>query len=267
MFQLSFMIGPRPSQFRSQTEFQEAIRHGMGIGYTGVEFNLGLPLGFEPGELADFVARVGCRIPNVMTGINGIDDNLYMSVADSSVRRAAVQRIKDLIPVARRLQASMVIGTMQGRLIHEPDVKAGYARVLACLKEIAETAERHSQLIVLEPMNHMDCAYGHTLGEVMETIRLIGSTCFKPMLDTLHMNIEEKDLVQTFRRAGTELAHVHLCETNARSAGEGHLDYPKIFGVLKEINYSRWVTVKAYRDPEPMGIQKSMQFLKSLGLV
>jgi sugar phosphate isomerase/epimerase len=266
VFKLSFMVGPRPRDFRSQEDFHEAIRHGLSAGYAGVEFNLSMPLGFDPGRLAEFSAGIGCPIANVMTGNNGIDDNLWFCVADAAVRRAAVQRIRDLIPIARTLKTTMVIGTMMGKSSFEPDRTAGRRRVLECLREIAETAERHSQTIVLEPMCHMDNAYLNTLDDAWQIIREVGSSCYRPMLDTIHMNIEEKDLLGTFRRAGKDLHHVHLCETNARPAGEGHLDYRGVFSVLKEIGYGRWVTVKAYRDPDPVGYENSMRYLKSIGV-
>jgi 5-keto-L-gluconate epimerase len=262
---MSFMIGPRPSSFASVDEFKKAILQGKEMGYAGAEFVLGIPLGFQPGELSDYVASIGMSVANVMTGVNAWDDGLFLSVADADVRKRAVQRLQELVPVAKRLHASMVIGSMQGKSIQEPDLAKGRARILECLKQVAETAEKHDQMIVLEPMNHLESAYGFTLEEVQATIRQIGSRCFKPMLDTFHMNIEESDILNTFRRAGSELGHVHLCETNARHAGAGHLNYEGIFDVLEEIKYSRWVTVKAYREPWQDGALASIKYFRKLG--
>lgn len=266
MHKISCLFIPRPSSFGSFDEFKSVIRQVKNMGYKGIEFGLGIPMGFEPDRLMDYLYTMDLSVSAVLTGINAAD-NLYLSVADEDVRNKAVQRLQELIPIAKKLRTTMIVGTMQGTRRLEPNREVGKERILACLKQVALTAEEYGQSIVLEPMNHMECGYGYTLDEVMETIDQIGSPFFKPMLDTIHMNIEERSIVDTFHKAGSELLHVHLCETNARAAGQGHLDYRAVFKALDDIHYNHWIAVKAYQMPSWLdGASASMEYLKRLGL-
>jgi hypothetical protein len=86
----------------------------------------------------------------------------------------------------------------------------------------------------------------------------------KPMLDTFHMNIEEVSLVEAISRAGRDLAHFHLCESNGSILGSGHLDLAAVFAALDEIEYRGFVSVKVYRHPWKVGAETSIRYLYHL---
>ena len=58
--------------------------------------------------------------------------------------------------------------------------------------------------IVIEPVNHLQVGFNNSLAEVQRLIAEIDVPVFKPMLDTIHMNIEETSL----DRAGLPLREV-----------------------------------------------------------
>jgi D-psicose/D-tagatose/L-ribulose 3-epimerase len=92
----------------------------------------------------------------------------------------------------------------------------------------------------------------------------LGSPFFKPMLDTFHMNIEEKSLIEPIHRAGRDLAHFHLCESNGSFLGSGHFDFKAILAALEDTGYSDYVSVKAYRQPWMVAARTTMEFLTGL---
>ena len=161
-FRISCMCGWDPNTFGTFDEFADRICAAKDMGYEAVELSLGKPLGYEPKRMMKLLSSMNMPIANFLTGGNGVKDGLYFSSRDPEIRAKAVERICELIPIASEMGASMVIGTMQGKTV-EPDYEVGKARVIDCLKQIASTAEKYNQLIVLEPMNFMDCAYHHTL--------------------------------------------------------------------------------------------------------
>jgi sugar phosphate isomerase/epimerase len=85
------------------------------------------------------------------------------------------------------------------------------------------------------------------VAEVLRLIAAIGSPAYGPMVDTLHMNIEERSLVQPILDCGTELRHVHLCESNGSLFGTGHLDFAAVLRALREVGYRGFASVKVYR--------------------
>ena len=266
LFKLGAMFDSIAGDFSSFDAYADNIRIAKDMGYEAIELSLFYPLGYTTDQMNKFVQSIDMPIANFMTGLNAIRDNLWFSSPVKEVRDKAVERICTLIPYAKEMNATFVVGTMQGRGL-EPDYQVGKARVLECFKRIAEVAEKYNQTIVLEPMNFLECGYNFTLAEMMETIKAVGSSCYKPMLDTVHMNIEEADMISPFLRAGKDLGHVHLCETNFAMPGTGKMDYKLTFDALNAIGYDKYVTVKIAREPWPDGSRRSLEYLRSLGLV
>jgi len=69
----------------------------------------------------------------------------------------------------------------------------------------------------------------------------------KPMVDTLHINIEETSLTQPIYDCGGALRHVHLCESNGGVFGSGSIDFGAVLRVLDDIGYAGFASVKVYR--------------------
>ena len=153
---------------------------------------------------------------------------------------------------------------MQGFLSDEPDQPKGEARIESCLKRVVETTEQYGTTIAFEPVNHLQVGFHNTLEAAMALARRIDSPRFKPMLDTFHMNIEEVSLTEPIYRAGRDLAHFHLCESNGSFLGSGHLNLAAVFAALDKIEYRGFASVKVYRHAWKLGAESSIRYLNSL---
>ena len=49
----------------------------------------------------------------------------------------------------------------------------------------------------------------------------------KLLADLFHMNIEEANLAEAIRAAGSHIGHVHFADSNRRAAGMGHTDFAR----------------------------------------
>ena len=125
-------------------------------------------------------------------------------------------------------------------------------------------AERDGGQLVVEPVNHLQVGFNHTVGEVRALIRTIDSPAIRPMVDTIHMNIEEQSLLEPIRPCGDELAHVHL-RVERWHFREWPCRLQAVLDTLRSIGYLGYATVKVYRprDPAPAAC-KSLQYLHDL---
>jgi len=84
------------------------------------------------------------------------------------------------------------------------------------------------------------------------------------MIDTFHMNIEERDMIAPIARITDILAHVHLSETNRDVLGTGHWDTSEFFGALESVGYSGFCAVGVYntRLPRRECIARCMRVIK-----
>ncbi len=81
----------------------------------------------------------------------------------------------------------------------------------------------------------------------MELVQLVGSPAVGVMLDRFHMNMEEDDLPQAIRHAGSHLVHFQANENHRGFLGTGHLDWSPICRALAEIAYAGPITLEPFR--------------------
>jgi D-psicose/D-tagatose/L-ribulose 3-epimerase len=68
------------------------------------------------------------------------------------------------------------------------------------------------------------------------------------MLDTFHMNIEEKSLGEAIRKTGSRLAHFHACENDRGAPGSGNVTWIDVAAALKAINYDGPVVIESFTN-------------------
>ena len=66
------------------------------------------------------------------------------------------------------------------------------------------------------------------------------------LLDTFHMNIEEKDSAKAILKAGNKLAHFHACGSDRGTPGNDHINWTAIFAALKQVGYDGDVVIESF---------------------
>jgi sugar phosphate isomerase/epimerase len=74
-------------------------------------------------------------------------------------------------------------------------------------------------------------------------------------------------MTEPILRAGNNLAHFHLCESNGSFLGSGHLDFGPILAALDSIDYRGYVSVKVYREAWETAARATSDYLHSKGLL
>jgi D-psicose/D-tagatose/L-ribulose 3-epimerase len=65
----------------------------------------------------------------------------------------------------------------------------------------------------------------------------VGASNVGLLVDTFHINIEEKDIPAAIRKAGSKVFHFHSCENDRGTPGTGHVEWKEVASALREINY------------------------------
>ncbi|HEV3163917.1 MAG TPA: sugar phosphate isomerase/epimerase family protein [Isosphaeraceae bacterium] len=237
------------------------------LGYQGVELVATHPLGYGVTELAAVAERIGLPVVSLLSGWSYANEGLCLASPDGRIRDRAVERLFEYVGCASRLQAIVVVGLMQGLLTDEPVAEKAAERIAACLVQVATRAKAQSVKVVLEPVNHLQVGFHHTAAEAQALVARVGSPALGYMLDTIHMNIEERSLLGTIRHHGAQVRHFHLCETNGGPFGTGGLDFPGVLAALNEAGYDHYVSIKVYRHVGwQEAAQSSAAFLKRCGV-
>lgn len=218
--------------------YAENIIKAAKIGYDFVEIHVNDPKTLDIHKIQRVCEENNIAVSTIGTGMGYTVDGLSFTDPDSSVRQKAVERIFEHIQVAKELNAKVIVGSMRGKVPNtsEYDKYEGYA--LDCFKAVMENAEKQSVIITLEAINRYETNFINNVYEGIRFIEKVGSEYLKLHIDTFHMNIEEKDLIESIKMAKATLGHVHFADSNRWYPGAGHLDFEAIISVLKEINYS-----------------------------
>jgi len=236
------------------------------LGYEGIELHATHPMGFAIDDLAAEAERFGLPVVSLMSGWSYANEGLCLSSPDASVRDRTVAGLVGYVEMAERLDALLVVGLLQGLRTDEPDTDVANARIADALARVARAAEERGVRIVLEPVNHLQVGFNHTAAEVTELIARIGSPAVGLMLDTIHMNIEERSMLDVIREHGRTLGHFHLAETNGGLYGSGNLDFAAVLGALEAAGYNGSVSVKIYRTPSwEVAARSALEYVHGLG--
>ena len=246
MFRYSFIIIPPLESLGSEQRVRETLALLKACGYAGVEVNLTDSPALDLDRLEQWLNELDLAIPSFLTG-EAYGQGLCLSSPDRSIQQKTVDRLVGFLDVARRFRAILVVGLLQGLLSDEPDVAAAQARIRRGLRQVAAQAEAKGVEVVVEPVNHLQVGFNNSVAEVRRLIAEVGSPALKPMVDTIHMNVEERSLVEPILACGSSLRHVHLCESNGSLLGTGHLDFAAVLKALDRIGYHRFASVKVYR--------------------
>lgn len=244
MIHYSYMVIDTHSLF--QEGLSEPFNLVRSCGYEGIELNLFPGLAADASRLEQALADSGLTLPSLLTGA-AYSDGLCLSSADAGARQAAVAYLKECLEIAQQFRSILVVGLLQGLRSDEPDPEIANQRIVECLREVGAAAEPLGVELVIEPVNHLQVGFNNSVAEVRRLIEAIGSPAFKPMVDTIHMNIEDTSLTGPIYDCGDELRHVHLCESNGSVFGSGNIDFGVVLKALDDIAYDGFASVKVYR--------------------
>ncbi|MDI7276456.1 MAG: TIM barrel protein, partial [Anaerolineae bacterium] len=81
----------------------------------------------------------------------------------------------------------------------------------------------------------------------------VGHPALGLLLDTYHVNIEERSWTEPFRRlmAAGRLWHVHLGDNNRLYPGGGLIDFAAIVSTLGEAGYRGYLSAELLAQPDP----------------
>jgi len=216
--------------------------------YDGVELGIRNPEAVDIHSLSRIIEETGLRLIAIGTGQAFVDEGLAMTHAESTCREMALQRLKRQVDLAQIFDAYVILGLIRGNLgAHRPNRFEYFTSALLGLCDYAQTK---GVTLLVEPLNRYESDFLNRGAEVLELIDQLSCENLKLLLDSFHMNIEEKDPAQTIVSAGGRLAHVHLADSNRRYPGQGHINFAALIAALRKIGYSGYLSGEMLNYPD-----------------
>jgi D-psicose/D-tagatose/L-ribulose 3-epimerase len=174
---------------------------------------------------------------------------------------ATVQATQDYLRGA--IEAAAVVGSLAiGGPIYSPTGQTGVitaderrailARLGENLQPVLDDARQANVKLALEPINRFETSLFNTVDQALAFIDLVNDPFLGLLLDTFHMNIEERDISSAIRAAGSHLVHVHACGNDRGAPGDGSIPWRGIAAALDDVEYSGPLVIESFAGGNEM---------------
>jgi D-psicose/D-tagatose/L-ribulose 3-epimerase len=98
----------------------------------------------------------------------------------------------------------------------------------------------------MEPINRFEIDMMNTAEHGFLMCEQVDNPSIKMMLDTFHMNIEDKATGDAIRASRKHLVHMHTCSNNRGIPGEGHIPWNEVKQALEDIDYEGYGVIESF---------------------
>lgn len=194
------------------------------------------------------------KLEPIVIGGGLIDTDLASD--DASVRKKGLIYLQGCIKNCSDIGGALVCGplyTAVGNLAFLTEVKREkqYKNLSKEFKKIGKFAKDYGVKIALEPLCRYDTHLVNTSNQARKLVDLIDEENVGILLDTFHMNIEEKSMLDAISKAGDKLFHFHACENDRGTPGTGQINWNEVARGLDKVRYNGWISLESFVPFDP----------------
>lgn len=217
------------------------------LGFDWIELPLEDPDGFDHNRAKELIKAHNLGVSSCAV----ISPDRDLIHPDTAVRENGKMYMRRCIEVAHSLGATNLVGPIYSAVGRTWQATAeererDTAVLVETLKELADYASEHDVVLGLEPLNRFETSFINLAEQAIEIIDRVDHPACKIMLDTFHMNIEEKSIGDAIRATGDRLCHLHACENDRGAPGSGNVNWAQIGRALKDIDYNGPIVIESF---------------------
>lgn len=227
-----------PAEFPLLPRIKEA-------GFDGVEIPIFRPETFDAAAARRAIESAGLECTAcsaLMRGSSLIDE-------DPTVRRETLGRVKQIVQAAAEAGARILAGPMYSPVGYLPGrrrTQHEWRSAVDGIRQLGETLSATGVTLAIEPLNRFETYFLNTAEDAAKLCDEIAHPNVGILFDTFHANIEEKSIGRALLACGRHLKHVHTCENDRGTPGNGHIEWQEVFAALEQMNYDGWLTIESF---------------------
>jgi D-psicose/D-tagatose/L-ribulose 3-epimerase len=222
------------------------------LGYDGVELSLLGMTDDKAAALSRLIRDHGLGV----TCSDGLARAADIASADADVRAAGLAHLRWAIRTVAALGGQGLAGVVHTAWgVFDPAARTDRrARSAEVLGQLDGELRDHGVRLGIEALNRFETDIANTALEAVTLARATGSDRIGVLLDTFHLNIEEKDLTAAIATAGDRLFHFHVSDNDRGVPGSGHVPWDAARAGLQAVGYDGWIVAEMFvRAGTPAG--------------
>jgi D-psicose/D-tagatose/L-ribulose 3-epimerase len=234
------------------------------FGFDIIEICVEDPSTIDTAAIANRLERA--RIEATVCGAFGPDRDL--SADEEAKRENGLSYLARCVEIAAELGSPIVAGPMYSatgktRLLSKPEREAQWQLSIDSMKRASDRASDRGVKLAVEPLNRFETDLLNTVAQGVDWLGRLDRDNVGLLIDTFHMNIEERNIPDAIRAAGDKAFHFHGCSNDRGTPGKDHLPWPAIATALHEINYAGATVIEAF-TPEVREIARAVSIWRPL---
>ena len=150
-------------------------------------------------------------------------------------------------------------------IIPREDKRKLLKRILPILSELTYYSKEFGVSLLLEPLNRYSTPFCSDTTDAIYISSNIDNEYFAILLDTYHMNIEEKNFFESINKTKKYLKHIHFSDNNRKMPGLGHINFNSIFKTLSKIQYTNYIGLEPiFNKNYNRELSKSLKYLNRI---
>ena len=214
------------------------------IGFDGVEISL---LGMDTHkakELNKVIKDYGLEV----TCSDGLSVSADITSSNPTLQEKGEEHLKWAVKTTSILGSNNLAGVIYAPWgVFDPNNKKirseNSAKVLSRLDSHLKS---HDVNLGIEAINRFETDLVNTSNEAVSMAKASNSSNIGVLLDTFHLNIEEKDIKSAIVNAGKHLKHFHVSDNDRGVPGSGHVPWGEVKSGLSDINYNGWIVAEMF---------------------
>jgi D-psicose/D-tagatose/L-ribulose 3-epimerase len=217
------------------------------LGFDGVEISLLGMTDDRAAAMAKLIRDHGLQV----TCSDGLSRQADITSDDPDVRKVGLAHLQWAIRTVAKIGARGLAGVIYAPWgVFDPTRKAARTALSAeMLAQLDPDLANHGVTLGIEAINRFETDLVNTAAEATALTRATGSPHIGALLDTFHLNIEEKDIRSAIATTADRLVHFHVSDNDRGVPGSGHVPWGHVVQGLNDAHYSGWIVAEMFVRP------------------
>ncbi|WP_299726705.1 sugar phosphate isomerase/epimerase family protein [uncultured Tateyamaria sp.] len=225
-------------------EIVPILRTVADLGFDGVEVSLLGMTDEKAAALGKAVRDHGLEV----TCSDGLAPDKDITSDDADVRAAGVKYLQWAIETTAKIGSRGLAGVVFAPWgvfdpLNKPTRAARSAEALGSLDQVLAD---NDVTLGIEALNRFETDLVNTADEACSIARASGSDRVGALLDTFHLNMEEKDIRASIAASADKLVHFHVSDNDRGAPGSGHVPWDHVKAGLADANYNGWIVAEMF---------------------
>lgn len=233
------------------------------LGYDAVEMHTPNPEVLDTNKINEARKRLGMFVATLGTGMIYGKFGLYLMDQNEDNQKKLVGMVREFIDIAAKIGSKVTIGSIKGNVPKGGDREKYLDTMGKNLQFISNYAVQKGVTVLLEATNHFENNVLNTGKDVFGIIEKFSLKNIEVLMDTFHINIEERSLKTCLKDAGKYLGHIHFGDNTRMYPGSGAFNFDAFCKSIIDVGYDGVLSVECFPLPDGMAAAKeTIEFFK-----